>query len=249
MTEGKCGIDAGRAPTLLAGLLAAAVAAVPVPVAAQNSDNLYGGGSRLPRREAQITQSGPTAARRVMQQFGECVYNRGRGRAQRLMDTPVGTSEYDRLFNGIFDSLGDSCLNGNGTLRFDDTVMRGSIFQAAYKVNYGRTPPAALRPFSRAELASRYDGPLNESAARHLLLQEFGACVAMAKPTEVRALVLAGPETVAEVAALAALSPVYAGCLPANAKIAFSKEALKATLSEALYRVSSPAPTPQPAVK
>jgi hypothetical protein len=206
--------------------------------AQSNQDNPYGGGSRLAPRRAQIVQSGPTAARLVLQNFGQCLYARGKGNAESFLSLPVDEPKYEKLQRALFDSVGNSCLEGDGTLRFSNDLLRGAIAEAAYRLKFGNKTSVLPIETATVDLKSSYKQPLSDVARRHLTLQEFGTCVAQSNASNVRAMLMSTPESGSEKAAFTSLSMNFSTCLSSGQNASFSKPSLRAILGEAMYRLS-----------
>lgn len=209
------------------------------PVLAQNQDNSYSGGTRLAPKRGQLSQSGPAAARNILLQFGQCLYARRASSAERFMMLPVDSAEYEKLQRTLFDTMGDSCIEGDGTLSFSDSLLRGALFEAAYRKKFGGSnAPMRFDPTLKTDMAEAYTQPYSDVARRQIVLQDFAECVALTEPVEVRAMVMSSPESSREETAFANLSSKFGPCLTTGQKAAFSKPSLRAILAEALYRLS-----------
>jgi hypothetical protein len=206
---------------------------------AQNQDNPYAGGTRVAPKRGQLSQSGPAAARNILLQFGQCLYARRVGSAERFMTLPVDTDEYAKLQRTLFDTMGDSCIEGDGTLSFSDGLLRGALFEAAYRKKFGGgDAPLSFDSSLTTSTATSYKPPYSDAARRQIVLQDLAECVVKTEPTEVRAMVLSVPESQREETAFANLSAKFGPCLTTGQKASFSKPSLRAILAEALYRVS-----------
>lgn len=225
----------------------AAIWIVPVtsPAMALYQDDSYSGGSRLKPRAAQIVQSGPAAARVVLQKFAECLNARRTGTVARFFSLPVDTEEYKKMESGLFVNVGDTCLSGSGEFQFSDGLLRGALFEAAYRKRFRAKVPAIAPPRSLNSAAAIYDQPLSSAASRQLNLQSFSECVVAADARSARELILSSPETGREAGAIANLSTKMGPCLAAGQKGGFSKTSLRGLIAEALFQMSAngtPAP-------
>ena len=210
-----------------------------VPAIAQsNRLNEYGGGSRLIPRAAQIIQSGPNAAAIVLQNFGECIVARRVSSTEQLLALPISATAYEKGFRRLFSSVGDSCLEGDGTLEFSDSLLRGSLFQALYRKKFARADIPSTGFNLGTDSGSDYVPPWSEVVRQHLVLQQFSHCVTQASANDVRKLVLSSPGSSLEEAAVVALSPKFSSCFSVGTSLKMTKPALRAMLAEALYRVS-----------
>jgi hypothetical protein len=230
------GADA-RSCGIVVAMVAALLAAGPAHT--QNQDNPYGGGTRIKPRAAQINQSGGDAARVVLTQFGQCVYSRRGSSAERIMAMPVDAPGYEKEQRALFDQLGDSCLEGDGTLYFSDGLMRAALFEAAYRKKFGSRPaPTAFNAAVNTDPAAVYAQPLSAIARRQLVLQSFADCVVRADPTTVHNLILSPPGSPREETGMTQISTKLGPCLVTGQKIEFSKPSLRGFLAEALYRLA-----------
>lgn len=221
------------------------VAIITLPVSssvmAQNQDDSYSGGSRLKPRAAQIVQSGPTAARVVLQKFAECLNARRTGTVERFLALPVDTEEYRKMERGLFSNVGDTCLSGSGEFQFSDGLLRGALFEAVYRKRFKGKVPVLASPRSFNGAAAVYAQPLSSAASRHLDLQSFSECVVAADATSAREFILSSPETAREAGNIANLSAKMGPCLAAGQKGGFSKTSLRGLIAEALYQLSASA--------
>ena len=223
--------------------LCAVSAIMPISQAiAQNQDNDYGGGSRLGPRRAQINQSGTDAARVVLQDFAQCLYARRPSSAERFMALPVDTKEYASAKKTLFDTLGDSCIEGDGSLQFSPSLLRGALFEAAYRKKFASQAPVAFVAEAEVSVAANYARPYSEDARKQIILQDFAMCVVKAAPSGARLLILTSPGTSRESIALTAISGHLGPCLTKDQKVELSKPSLRGIMAEALYRMSTAMP-------
>lgn len=227
-----------KAQPFLVLLGCVAAIAQSVPSAAQNQENSYAGGSRLAPRAAQITQSGPAAARFVLQKFAQCLYARRGNATERFLALPVDTREFATLQRTLFDSVGDSCLEGDGTLRASDDLLRGALFEAAYRKKFGNSRPVRLDGSSATGGTAVYAQPFSEAARREIMMQDIAGCTVRADWNSARSLIMSYPETTRENMAFSAITAKLRPCLASGQKAEFSKPALRAVLAEGLYRMS-----------
>ncbi len=168
------------------------------------------------------------AARRITNDFGQCVVHKYGRLAERSVAGSASASSA-RLMTSL---ATPECLT-HGELHMPQTLMRGAIFRALYIRNYGRVAPVGQR-VAVDYVAGMIPGDgLSQQMAG---LLPIASCVAQANPEASRAFVLANVATTAEQAAITALRPALANCLPAQLTIRFSKAVLQGMLAEALYR-------------
>jgi hypothetical protein len=129
-------------------------------------------------------------------------------------------------------------------------MLRGALAETLYETQFAqavtpRDPPAGAAPLFNVEAA----------AARADMAPAFvlGECLAGRHPDLVRTLLAAEPDSPAEGAAIAALTPAFGACVPAGTRLDIDQGALRAIAAESLYRWSvvqrdgSAAPAPAPA--
>lgn len=195
-------------------------------------------GTLLQRKAAQIDTRDANAARLTMRSFAACIASRSKGRLTKLLALPVGVPEYDRMSRAMFDREGDECLSG-GELRFSMKLLRGSLFEAVYLQEFGRDAVPDLMLVTDSGFRARYAEPLGPDAAYVVAFEQFGECVAKARPSAARDLVASIPGSSSESTAFASLGPVLGSCLPKGRKITFSKPVLRGFVSEGLYWLSA----------
>jgi hypothetical protein len=223
------------------------VFAVPSALA-QSDDDSYSGGSRLRPQAAQLVQSGPAYARSILLKFGQCIYSRRTGVAERFLALPVDSQEYSSLHKSLFVTLADSCLEGDGELYFTDDLLRGALFEAAYRKKFGKKGPTNFASSLKTGQLETYVQPLSDDARRQLVLQDMAECVVRADPKAVKLLILSSPESARENEAVRTVTAKISPCLSNGQKAGFSRPSLRAILAEALYRLSVTATAPVKAI-
>jgi hypothetical protein len=111
-----------------------------------------------------------------MEQFGECIVSREKGRTAKLIDLRVDTTEHDKLLDAMVDSE-DQCLS-DGTLRSSTLMMRGAIFQVALPPRLCRCRCPHRLSGGIEERCDRalYPAELSDEARMYLSLNHFGEC-------------------------------------------------------------------------
>jgi hypothetical protein len=215
---------------------------------AQSDDDSYSGGSRLRPQAAQMVQSGPAYARSILLKFGQCIYSRRTGVAERFLVLAVDTQEYTSLQRSLFTTLADSCLEGDGELQFTDDLLRGALFEAAYRRKFGKKGPTNFALSPKTGQLEAYVQPLSDDARRQILLQDMGECVVRTDPKTVKLLILSSPESARENESVRTVTAKISPCLSNGQKAGFSRPSLRAILAEALYRLSVTATAPVKAI-
>ena len=94
-----------------------------------------------------------------------------------------------------------------------------------------------------------YADGISGEARTALALEQFGECVARADAVGVQTFLRQGPGSSGERAAIQALVPRYAACIPRHETITFSLTVLKGALAEGIYRLSVAARDAQQAAR
>lgn len=194
---------------------------------------------------AQEEAASQTAAERYQAEFADCVVRR------KAYAEPVST--FLRTIPGTpawgaagFKAADLSCLNAAArradrrlTMRMQPSSFRDALYPALYRQQFARAPQtariAALPPL---DLASEFDGDVASLPETYRPRRALGDCVARADPVQAHAMLLAAPASEAEAAAVEALKPSIAACLPASTTIRMNRPALRAHLGEAMYKLS-----------
>ncbi|MBK6706344.1 MAG: hypothetical protein IPG54_02220 [Sphingomonadales bacterium] len=194
-------------------------------------------GTLITRKAAQIDTLSEAGARQAMEQFGECIVSREKGRTAKLIDPRVATTKHDKLLDATVHSA-DQCLS-DGTLRTSTLMMRGAIFQALYRRDYAAADaPIAFPAELKSGYRALYPAELSDEARMYLSLNHFGECVSRADGPAVRQLVLSRAGSASESEAITVLMPRFSACIVKDNTIRFSRSNLKGALSEGLYRLS-----------
>lgn len=210
------------------GMLALAVA----PLAAQET------GTLRTHRSAEIDDSSRDGARRTMEAFAACVVSRQNGRVTAMSRLRIDSEQYARMYRNLFDNEGDECLAGSGTLNFSPTLLRGGIFQALYAREFRNGAPTDFTAVQSSGYREMYEGELHPEVRSALALEQFGECVARADAAGVQTLLRQIAGSAGERAAIQALTPRFAACIPRSETIRFSPSVLKGALAEGIYRLS-----------
>lgn len=212
------------------------------------------------QREAQSADSQKSKdarfARKVMQEFAQCVVNSQGSLARKfvLMDADqwVPEEEYKKLAGG-------KCLGlRGGRLKMARAYYRGALADdliqrelakdftltpAALAPLYWREPgqpPQTDRKTGRAltsEKAKEFAGRYNIALAEHYVAQ-LGECVVRSDAAGARKVFDTALDSAEEIVALKALSPAVSGCLPEGQTLSFNRTNLRYALAVGYYRLA-----------
>lgn len=213
------------------------------PLAAQET------GTLRTNRSAQIDDSSRDGARRTMEVFTACVASRQNGRVQAMSRLRIDSDQYQRMLRNLYDNSDDECLAGSGSLGFSYNLLRGGIFQGLYAREFRSGGPTDFTAVTTTGYRELYTDDISPEARSALALEQFGECVSRADAAGVQTLLRQGPGTSGERAAIQALAPRFAACIPRDETIRFSPSVLKGALAEGIYRLSVAARDAQQAAR
>lgn len=221
-----------RASILLAGALMCAGLAVPAH--AQNDEE-----SRAASRKEST---------RMMLQFAECTarIRKYKPDIDRFLRLSPNDPEFGKM-GGTFAK--DRCVPpavGTVTMKFDPILFRYGLFEARYRIEFGKSQPPSMIGLPPLDLDSEFDLPitpdLRGTAALPPLivfLRQLGDCAMRYKTAEAHAFVLAKPYSDEEGVALQGLMPALGECMPEGQTLKFSRPMLRGTIAEALYKAAT----------
>ncbi|MBB5698925.1 hypothetical protein [Sphingomonas yantingensis] len=194
---------------------------------------------------AQEETASQAMAERYQAEFADCVVRRKNYAApvatflRAIPDTP-GWGEAGLKAADL------SCLNAAAkrteskiTMKMQPSSFRDAIYPALYRQQFARAPQTArIGALPPLDIASEFDGDIASLPAEYRPRRALGDCVARTNPTEAHKMLLAGPGSKSETAAVESLKPSIAGCLPAGTSIRMNRPALRAHLGEAMYKLS-----------
>lgn len=192
-------------------------------------------GSRLNR------QADKSDAKDALVMWSQCAADIEANWARDLL-AALPTSDAERVIWDKHFGWNDRCLTSdrllmdNKKLTFSSASARGEIagYLARRDIGANRQPTkGAATAWLRDGLAAlgqnaRYDRSV-------LIGHQFALCLADEHWAETRAFVLAEPDSKAEKAALAALSPKLGQCMTSGARLNLNKPVLRVLLGEAAY--------------
>jgi len=223
----------------LIGLLAF----VAPPLAAQET------GTLRTHRSADIDDSSRDGARRTMEAFSACIASRQNGRVTAMSRLRIDSDQYQRMLRNLYDNSDDVCLSGSGQLGFSFNLLRGGIFQALYAREFRGGGPTDFSAVTTTGYRELYTDEISPEVRSALALEQFGECVSRADAAGVQTLLRQIPGSAGERAAIQALAPRFAACIPNGETIRFSPSVLKGAVAEGIYRLSVAARDAQQAVR
>ncbi|MDB5677590.1 hypothetical protein [Sphingomonas bacterium] len=169
-------------------------------------------------------------ARLVLRGYAECLVRN----APSQVDSFLAMSPFDPGFGRRGAEISISgCLVG-GRLKFTALLLRGALFAAKYKRDFGRQAPTFL--IDRIDLVpAGVSATAPDGGAAIRLTVTAADCIAMRDRDGARALILAPLGSKAEKSMITRLSPVTAACAP-GLDLARAREPIEAALAEVLYR-------------
>ena len=191
-------------------------------------------GTLINRRSAQIHGESRADARLTSKRFGECSLARAPVAAVQLIDAPVDGPDYDRLIKRV---IVDDCLSV-GELSLPHQVIRGSLFEALYIKEFGHRAPTSLKDVPTFDYSSGYSRPLSGEALSVISLAVVGDCVARSAPIAAHELITSIPGSGIEDRAVAVVARLLPGCIPPKQTVKFSRSVMRASVAEAMYRLS-----------
>lgn len=205
-------------------------------VAAAQSENPYGGGSRLggirgsPADIPAAKMSDQDKARTVTQDLAACLIKSHRTAVLKAIQPEAWQPGARAQLVSVVD---DRCLN-RGELAIPPSILRGALYQQFYRESFAGGPPTL--PPSPIDFGARSTGELKDDARTIIALLQFGDCVVRRDIRDSHALVLATPGSAQEKAAISGLLPHLSACVVQGSTWKLNASSLSASLSEVLYR-------------
>lgn len=212
---------------LLLAALSLLVAAAPVS-AQREADT----GTRFTRPKPAEIPDNPslTPAERgrvALAQFAGCLFEKGPAKSVAVLNSK-DTVRFSQLEM-------NECLR-SGSLRFDDSLLRGALFAELYRRDYAdHEPKLSDGPFDFASTLA------DDNQARVGLLM-FADCVARQDLKNARLFMLSRGGSTDEKNSFAALRPIIGPCVPQGQTVTLTKTAIGSALAEAIYQQSLPKP-------
>jgi hypothetical protein len=211
--------------------LAGALMVVAVPASAQDPElGHIIRGPKAAEIEKEGTSSGD-AVRRTALAYAQCLLRTSRKAATDWLDARTD-DEAQRLQQRL---VNPDCLV-EGELRMPDMVVRGALYSALYREQFGRTPfNLTLQPLTSNQVPAASSDPTKQSLAT---VVTFADCLVRKYPTAARGITLAAPGSTEESQYLNLLMPYLSSCLVQGTTLQLSKAVLIGGVAEALYRES-----------
>jgi len=176
---------------------------------------------------------------RTMQRFSACVVGRtSPAKLEAYLRLPPGSSASNRAMDKIStDVCAPNRPAGGYELRFQANVMRAALYDSLYRMRY-RTGPADISRVSKLDFVSEFDASEEPLSSASLYFRSIGDCVARAKPALAHDLLMTRQGSKEEDAAIKAIVPSVAPCVPQGSTLRFSAPVLRGDIAEALYKLS-----------
>ncbi|GLR48558.1 hypothetical protein [Sphingomonas astaxanthinifaciens] len=211
------------------------------PAAAQEPPPL---GTRLPKRsEPQGMQFSARSAALAGQEYANCLVEK-RGTHARAMLLATTADEVGKAERSLF-ARGLSCQQVTGFSEMSDTriinaeppLMRGMLAESALRSE--RQQIAALPALPLQKVYSR---PWLGMTGRNAIVDEMAVCITDTNPAATGRLLATSQYSKEEGEAFAALSPSFAPCLRAGARLQANRPSMRAALADAMFhRLNEPA--------
>jgi hypothetical protein len=208
---------------LAAALCSAVTAATPA----------HDGASIVPDRERKDNQR----AQRIMAGWAECAATPWRSDLTGFLNafprSPASHAAAHRLTSSY-------CLETDfATLRFDEDLLRGALFNILYRRNFAAGPAPDIRSAAPIDYTVGSITAESRGAAWHITRWNYADCVVRAAPDRARALILSEVAGAGETEAFRALRPELVSCMPTGAAWRFTRPILRGLIAETLYRLSA----------
>ena len=224
----------GIVPIFPNSFIALAALFVSTPATAQSQ---IGESGALPIRTvnaARIDSEGWQAARKAAHDFGTCVVKGNREGAKKALSVSVD----DPTFRDRLTSVATNRCLADGTLIFPPPLLRGSLFEALYRSEFGRDFAADLSKAPAFDYASGYKRPLSDAAMNSIALAMVADCAARSDPAAARLVVESVPNSSDENLAIGLIANRIGACIPKGQEFRFSRDIIRAATAEAVYRLS-----------
>jgi hypothetical protein len=177
-----------------------------------------------------------------MQRFSACVVNKvGPDKLNAYLRLPPGSPASNGAMAKIsMDMCAPNRPGGGYELRFQANVMRAALYDSLYRMRY-RTGPVDISRVPKFDFASEFDTREEPLSGASFYFRSIGDCVARAKPVLAHDLLMTRQGSKEEGAAIKAIVPSVAPCVPQGSTLRFSAPVLRGDIAEALYKLSEAA--------
>ena len=179
---------------------------------------------------------------RTMQRFSACVVSKiGPDKLNAYLRLPPGSSASNSAMARIStDMCAPNRPGGGYELRFQPNVMRAALYDSLYRMRY-RGGPVDISRVPKFDFASEFDAREEPLSGASFYFRSIGDCVARAKPALAHDLLMTRQGSKEEGAAIKAVVPSVAPCVPQGSTLRFSAPVLRGDIAEALYKLSEAA--------
>ena len=162
-----------------------------------------------------------------VQQVGRCVARSEPQMVHELILTDHRSREYKKRVSAISRKQSECIREAGGNWRSSGLLYVGALAEGALHERRVLDDLAAKTAYdaSRPPIETESPGDL------------MGYCIVRKDPAQVVALLKTDAASDAELAALKAMAPSLSGCVPANSKSDFTREALRALIALNAYRL------------
>ncbi len=166
-----------------------------------------------------------------IRQLATCEAGMHTPEARTLVASPIGTPAAQAALKVMF-ARETSCIRFAVQIRMNDRLYRAALAEALYRSDRKKMPmPVALTEPSATEVVVRPD-----AGSQYAPLETFALCVADADPGGVEEMLeTTRLGTAASDQSVAALSPQFGACLPANSTVKLQAMIVRMALAEAMY--------------
>ncbi len=193
---------------------------------------------QAPQPQPQQQQQRPAASNpediRRLHDYSRCVVETRSQRVRELLAADFREDTYRQIAERLYrpeprcwDRLGDSDRNRRLRVHFSTRMFAGSLAEALLRTDLAGAALADRVAFdaTRAPLAARSQEEM------------MSLCTVRAAPAQVAAILATQPAGPDEAAAIRAVTPSLAGCIPAGATGEFNRPAIRSMLALAAYRL------------
>jgi hypothetical protein len=165
-----------------------------------------------------------------------CLMEQDPRRAERFLSFNPLTKDAQRVATYI--SKSECMISQTGAVDIDyaPAILRGALYRQIYLRDYGDAA-TAVGP-NRLNFVSETAGAAPADAEKYRAEREYAYCVTKANPTQARSLVLAEPQSDAELTAFYYLKPTLDGCRTRPADADLSRATISGLVAETLYRLA-----------
>ncbi|MEO5775074.1 MAG: hypothetical protein ABIQ32_13290 [Sphingomicrobium sp.] len=173
----------------------------------------------------------PVALQQLIYDYGACLIRSKRRPAEGFLKTYPFSSEAAKASPKV---TVDDCVD-DGEMRFAAEAVRGPMYQALYKTDFGRAAVTGLRDAPPVDYSAGAQRPAGDV---HLAVRSFADCVVRKDESSTRKLILSRIGSSEEASAIQSLVPLMNGCVEKGNQIRFTRPLLRALFAETSYRLS-----------